>query len=366
MYIPIMKNREQELRVIQDMNKYFSNNIIPLIEIIKDEHEIRYAKDSNGDYKYEMKPGRKRKTKITLPKRDRDIITLSSLQKRLKNKKAFIDFFRFKDKEYGNKKYKDIELSFSLSRDYNSYRNRLLEVSKYNNFIPTISIKEGFNPSMTDLHSLILELKRSNPSIAIRITDDFLDTDDYLNLIEKHLSENDFIMLDIREQSPEVKFIELEEFKEFETEAKKILLNSPRLRKYKNSDYKNLVFTNKIDNSATLKYKEYNLEGVGDFGGLKDDLPSEGGGGYGSALALMFSKDKNQFFSIVNKNSKLGLRGYPYVVGELLKKFSTLDESKDCPVIKKIKENAQKNSFGNWQSWTYYTLARYIHQQATK
>lgn len=39
MYVPIMKNRKEELIVIKNMNGYFNDSMIPLIELIKDEHE---------------------------------------------------------------------------------------------------------------------------------------------------------------------------------------------------------------------------------------------------------------------------------------------------------------------------------------
>ncbi|REB04762.1 hypothetical protein DVB69_16895 [Sporosarcina sp. BI001-red] len=364
MYLPIMKNRNEELKVISNMNHFLGESIIPIIEIIRDEYNIKYKIDENtGEYIYEKKPGKRRRNKIKLPPTEDDIITLEKIQERLNGKKGFIDFFRFSEEEYDNKDFKGIELSFTLSRDYKYYKKRMLQIGRFSNLYPVISIKKGFKISEHDLLKLVNELRRDNSSIAIRITDIYLD--DYLEFLEEHLTEIDFIMLDIRNQHVDSKFMELEEFQELETDANKTLLNSPRSREYKNGDYENLEFTKKIDNGVAIKYKDYEFDGFGDFGGLKDDLPSEGGGnGTGSALGLIYSKEKNSFFSIVNSDTNLGVRGFKYVRSEVLNRLALIDSENDCIAVKRIESMEEK--FGNWATWSNLTLTRYIHQQAKK
>lgn len=364
MYLPIMKNRDEELRVIRDMSNYFSESIIPIIEIIRDEHTTRYKIDDHtGEYMYEKKPGLKNKSKIKLDPKEEDIITLEEIQKQLNGKKAFIDFFRFSDNEYDNKVFKGMELSFKLSRDYAYYKQRILHIGKFMNLIPVISIKIGFKVSKHDLVRLIDDLRKDNSSIAIRITDNYLE--DYAELLEEHLTQDDYIMLDIRNQHVDSKFIELEELQELETDAIKILLNSPRSRANKNGDYENLVYTSKIDNKVAVIYKDYGLKGFGDFGGLKDDLPVDSGGnGKGAALGLIYVKEKNAFYSIVNYDTNMGVGGYKYVSTEILNKLNILDKKDDCVAIKRVKN--MKVKFGNWATWNNITLTRYIHQQAKK
>jgi hypothetical protein len=365
MYVPIMKNRAEELRVIQDMNNYFSDSMIPLIEIIKDEYEKKYAIDKiTGEFLYEIKAGNKKRTKIELPSTDDDIVTLEKINERLNGKKAFIEFFRFREDEYDNKKtYRDIELAFRLSRDFAYYRQRMLEIGNYLNFIPVISIKKGFIINTRDLVSFINTLRNNNQSIVIRITDEYLE--EYTELLEEHLRETDYIMLDIRDKNVDSKFIELEELQDLETDAKKILLNSPRSVAHKNGDFENLIFTPKIDNQAAVKYKKYELDGFGDFGGLKDSLPEEGGSnGMGSALGLMYLKEKNAFFSVVNSDTSMGMRGFEYVRSEFLKRLSLLDIENNCLAIERIK--GMEKTFGSWRTWNNLTLTRYIHQQSKK
>lgn len=361
-----MKNRAQEMSVIENFNQLFSEKVIPLIEIIADNYEVKYKIDPETNKPILQKvPNKKRRQRIKLPKSEEDIITLPTLHRKLNGKKAFIDFFRYRNQEYpdGSIKLDNVMLSFNLSRNYSLYRNRTLEIKNYENFIPTISIKEGFEISRTDLESLVSDFKANNTPIAIRITDNLFD--DYSKIISQFLHHQDYLMLDIREQNSESKFIELMEFQDFKTDATKILLNSPRLRETNNGEYEHLQFTEKIDNSCAVIYKKYNLDGFGDFGGLRDTLPT-GGGHYGCALSLIYSKNHNKFFSAVNKDSESGVRGYRIIIPELLNYENIYNPNKDCPIINEIKSNAKDGKFGNFQKWTYYTLARYIHQQATK
>ncbi|WP_176523769.1 beta family protein [Bacillus cereus] len=362
MYLPIMKNRNEELRVINNMSYLFSDSMIPLIEIIRDEYDVKYRTDeSTGEYIYEEKPGSKRRKRIKLEPTEEDIITLEKIEQRLNGKKGFIDFFRFNEGEYDNKVFKGIELSFTLSRDFNYYKKRLLQIGNFDKLYPVISIKDGFNISEQDLINLTTELKRDNSSIAIRITDLYLE--DYTEFIEDYLTENDFVMLDIRNQHVDSKFIELEEFKDLDTDATKILLNSPRSRNYKNGDYEDCEFTEKIENKVAIKYAEYEFDGFGDFGGLKDDLPTDAGGnGTGAALGLMYLKEKNAFYSMVNYDTKMGVRGFEFVRSKVIDKLHLLDSDSDCVAVKRIKD--MEGRYGNWGTWSNLTLTRYIHQQA--
>ena len=368
MYIPIIKNRNQEKKVIRDFQQYLNDDVVPLFEVIKDDYKERFQKDpETGKFVMIMPEDGKRRKKVKLPRREEDIKTLSVLNEILNGKKAFVEFFRYIDEEYKGVKVdtNKVDLSFALSRDYNLYKKRMVDIRNFDNLIPTISIKKGFEFSKTDLNSIISDLKMNNAPIAIRITDDLFE--DYSEQLSRYLTKIDYIMLDVREQNIESKIMELEEFEEFETDASKILLNSPRSRKRKNGDYEHLQFTDKIDNTCAINYSSYNFDGFGDFGGLKDTLPSKGGGGgKGCALALMYSKEYNNFFSIVNYDVDQGLRGYRTVVADLLENRSLIDLNYDCPIIDEIEEKANEGSYGNWENWTYYTLARYIYQLVVK
>jgi hypothetical protein len=356
-----MKNRQEELKFSQNCNRLFSDQVVPMYEIVKEMFEYKYAKDPiTNEYIYEIKPGNKKKTKIRLKPTHQDIVTLKSLNELVNGKKAFIDFFRFFEDEYGKTAFDGIELSYRNSRDYDSYKKRIVEIGDYENFIPVISIKKGLVISESDLYDLIQLLRKKNSSIALRITDDILDN--YKDFIETYFLPNDYIMLDIREQEPKSKIMEFEEFQDMKINSYKIILNSPRKRTINNNEYENRQYTKKINNDLMKIHNSYEFAGFGDFGGLKDDLPRVGGNGKGSALALIYFKKENSFYSIVNSDTSLGCTGYLSIIDYILKNEKKFDSKKDCPAIEKIRNLG----CGNFASWNNITLTRYIHQQATK
>lgn len=360
-YVPIVKNRQHEMQVLKDLNQYFSSDIIPLIEIIKDEYEEQYAMDSStGKYLYEVKPGNKIKTRVKLPKDDKYIITLSEINKTISSKKAFIDYFRFIEDEYPKVKIdlESVKLSLRLRADRSFYKEKLKEVLAYNNFIPVISIKSNFLYSNQEFSDLIDMFQARNSAMAIRITADLFDK--YKDIIKLKLRKMDYLLFDIREQRVDSRFLELTEIQELELDNNTILLNSPRKKEIRNNQYEEKDYTILIDNSALVKYKLYNLKGVGDFGGLKDTLPENqaGGNGKGAALALLFVHNKNQFLSLMNKDTNLGTGGYIAIKKEIARLETILDPKGKCPGIKKIKSINK----GSWGTWNYITLARYIYQ----
>ncbi len=361
-YVPILKNRQQEMKIVKDLNMCFSEKLIPLIEIVNEEYKKRYlVNELTGEIEYEIKSGNKRKTKVELEATDEDIITLQNLSKRLGDKKAFIDYFRFKEEEYPKVKLdlKGVELSLILSRNFDLYKSKLLGLSSYNNLIPVISVKKQFPISVGELERLIIEVQEKTPIIALRVTADMLD--DYEGIIKRCLRKEDYFLFDIREQSVEARFMELMDVMEFNLEGKMILLNSPRKLSVKNKQYEEFDFTDLIDNSALEAYKEYNFDGVGDYAGLRDILPEyqAGSKNMGHALALLFIKERNKFFSLMNNNSRLGMSGYISIINKILAEKSKVDPDGDCPAICKIE---RIESSGNWSTWNYITLARTIHQ----
>lgn len=321
MYIPILKTRRSEINVIKELNYCFSDDIIPMFEII------------NMDY------------------------GLDVIKEIMKGKKAFIDLFRFSIKKYGNKiDLQKVQYSWDLSEDENLYINDLNAINDKCEFIPVISIKKDFATSQIVLNQLIDTLQNKHIAIAIRITDEYID--EYEDVFSK-LRNTDYLMLDIGEQNPDSKFIEIEEFSEIETLSKKIILNSPRLKDRKNGDYDNGI-TNNIDTTLIDIVEESRFEGFGDYMGLKDTMPENqsGSNGIGNALALLYDYKINKFYCFINKDKNMGMAGYRDVKREILNVENELNSENDCPAFKKIKEI----DCGNWSIWHNITAKRYIHQ----
>lgn len=44
-YIPMLKTRDEEFRVLKSMKECYSDKIIPLIEVISEQYQVRYKTD---------------------------------------------------------------------------------------------------------------------------------------------------------------------------------------------------------------------------------------------------------------------------------------------------------------------------------
>lgn len=357
-YVPMLKTRRQELSVSREMNNYFSDNMIPLFEILSDKYETKYKIDpTTHSFIYELKG--KRKMRVKEIHTDSDIITLDFINELINKKKAFIDYFRFSIQKYGkNIDIKRTDLAWKLSKDSILYKKRLKEVSKYSNLIPVVSIKPEFTFGKNELEKFLLELQSENEIIGLRITEEYLEQ--YSELIKNILRCKDFLLFDIGEQNPTSKIMELEEITKLEINAKTILLNSPRKASVRNGEYEKYGSTVLIDNSARDMFCDYGFKGFGDYCGLKDTLPSNNeSNGTGAALALLYQYKKNEFISFLNPDTSQGMSGYYKLIPLILSKKDILDPLNNCPAIRKIE--TLKGS-GNWSTWHNITITRYIHQ----
>ena len=354
----MLKTRQEEMKVAKELQNCFTDKIIPLFEILEDNYNVRYKIDPKTKAILYNDEGKKRKKIIEEPVDD-DIITLKSINNIIGSKTAFIDYFRFTRKKYGNKiDIKKVKLSRRLNDDLNLYKERVQGITQYDNLIPVVSIKDGFYMPNNELKVFLEDLKKTSNKIALRLTDEFIAQ--YKEILEKVLEEGDFFLFDIQEQSPEVKFMELEEIGEMNIRAKSILLNSPRKAKIKNGDYPDNGYTNLINNCALDKTIEYSLKGYGDYCGLKDVLPNIGGSnGRGSAMALIYDYKKNAFWAYTNKDTNDGMSGYKKIIPLILKDRNRFDPQKECYGFQKIE--SLKGS-GNWGTWNNICARRYISQ----
>lgn len=321
MYVPILKTRNSEMKVLKELNYCFSDNIIPMIEII--------------DKKYD----------------------LNAISKLLNGNKAFIDLFRFSINKYGSGiDINKADYSWIISEKNDVYISELNKIDNSTAFIPVVSIKKDFEMGNTDLNKLIIDLQGKYESIALRFTDEFIDQ---CNNIFPQLRSSDFLMMDIEEQNPESKFIEIGDFSDLKIVCKRIIINSPRLKNRKNGDYTNGI-TDSIDTSLIDIVNEQSIDGFGDYMGLKDCMPEshQGSNGIGNALALIYDYRINKFYCFINEDKTKGMTGYREVREKILNEEQSLNPEGDCPAFNKIKEI----ECGNWSTWHEITAKRYLHQ----
>lgn len=360
MFVPMFKGREKvEYKAIKEIRQYFSDQVIPLIEILKENHkkEIDYDPITN-EPKIKVKNGRK--YKVYKSKSDENVNTLEFLNEMVEGKTVFIDYFRYDIEKYGTDiNVSGVSLSYKLNNDQNLYFNKLKELVGYPNMIPVVSIKKEYGIGKSILEKLLMDLQKKKSTIAIRITDELYD--EYSDLIQQSLRETDYLLFDIENQNPKTKFMELSEIGLDENKFKKILLCTTR-GSLKNGGYPDEGVTDLIYTNTKSEAESYNFNGYGDYCGLKDDLPKNGGGNSGAAIALFYDAKIEKFYSYVEKDTSLGQRGYNRLVPKIISDAKILDVNNDCPIFKTIKEQHRMGKDGGWCTWKVYCILRYVDQ----
>lgn len=355
-YVPILKTRSEELRVAKEMNLCFSDKIIPLFEIINELYRPTYKRNSNGEFVYEQR--KMRKVRVKADPTEDDIITLQKINDYVAGKLIFIDYFRFSLKKYGkNISFKKAELSFNMNNDLELYKTKLLETTKYSNMIPVISLKPDCEFPKSEFSIFVSKLQSKTQHIALRITEEWME---YSKKVIQSMRETDFLLFDVEEQNPELKFMEIQGLLDMQANCKLILLNSPRKIALKNGEYPEHAQTDLIDNCARVVAEDNEFDGYGDYCGLKDAMPTDGGSrGTGAALAFLYDYKQNVFYSYCNRDTSLGVRGYAKLIPLIKADEPLLNPRGDCPGYEKIH---LLEGTGGWKTWHNINAERYIHQ----
>lgn len=273
----------------------------------------------------------------------------------------FVDYLRCDVKRYRGHEPEKAPLVYRLNNDLSYYRSRLLELSAYPNVIPVVAVREGVDRlDAKQLTALLKELKAkcSGRPVALRIED----YEGYEQALIDGLTPNDYLFYDISEQRFASKVMEHEELNSLGISAHRGILCSPRHRDVNNSNFENAQPTSLIDCSASVNYPRYGYEFYADYAGLRDNLPTRGGGGRGCALAVLYDANINRYRTYVCDDVNLGLGGYEAVVDEILSDEDILDPGRDCVALSTIREMKRTGKYGNWESWIKITLMRTLQQ----
>ncbi|MGI6782512.1 MAG: hypothetical protein ACOX56_06860 [Acholeplasmataceae bacterium] len=333
MYFPIFKNRMYENKVLRENSYLFKyKSITPIIEVISVKTDIPSIIKEYDNYL---------------------------------DDKYFLDFFTFEHGEFLHFTIKHVKFALAIqNEDTYNYLDLLLETTASTKAIPVLSIKKArsFILNHAKLEHYITVLQSKKESIAIRLEGKYFD--EYFPLIRKKLRKTDFFMFDIGNNNIDSFILQLYDFKEADVEFTSILLNSPRSEKFNNGDYENEEYTSLINNLVATVYKDYSFSGFGDYLGLKNELPSDGGRGLGCALILMYDYNKNKFFSIVNASVEDGLLGYRKILPKLLSYKYMLDPENNCLAYKYIDKHIgpKYGKYGNWATWKYILMLRTLSE----
>jgi hypothetical protein len=356
-YVPIIKNRTAEIRALKICADFLCEEIIPYFEIINDQYKPRHEVDSKGEKVYELKPGNKKKTPKKAQPLPEDICTLEKINEAVVGNRCFIEYFRYSEDDYPDSKInlKKVELARELSNDYAKYVEKIIDVCRFEKFIPVISIKKSFAISNYDLKELVDNIRKKGNALGVRVQIDLLD--DYMDFLEQELNEADFLFVDIGEKPYVAQEFLLQDIADYSINATCILINSPRHKKDVKREYQIDGWEPLINNIVAIKYADCGFDGFGDYAGLKDNLP-EDIPVQSYTLALIYEAKENKFWSIRSQ-----------IIGDAMevKKIALLHASEfdpdgDCYAYKEI----NRIDIGNQANWNTITVVRYIDQMSKR
>lgn len=371
MYVIAMKNRRYEIAAMKQLQKhgYLRPNMLPLVEIIKETHKCDDSFDPETGKpvkrKQRCEDGTVREYRIPDPSTEHDV-TLQGIADLFPERDVLVDYFRCDLSRYRYNAGK-IALILHLNRDLDLYCDKVRGILAYPHLIPVITVKQSMDDMLSadQVAALVNDLRQSNPNQRIALR--FDDMDGYEDVTKRVLRDGDYLVYDFNEQPIRSKPVECMRLKNLNLPAHTVALCSPRRRELTGKDFKDCKdgeVTKLINNGHLDVYRSYGFDGVGDYGGLRDNLPDRGAN-KGRALAIMYDGKTNGFKIYVKDDYDLGTDGFWDVVGHMLAD-PELAHDDTCLALAAIKEKYQRHEKDfTFAEWIKHTLVRYIQQLAT-
>lgn len=338
MYMPILKNRSIEMKVLKDLLQIgISNKIIPVIEIIQE----KTRNNSKIDIFQELK---------SMYHRQDNLLLVDIIKRRVGNSTNEIV------RKFVSKVNRENDVALNMYENFISSKN----------IIPVISENpDNFNLSNFEYNSIYLR-NIGFTRLAFRITP--TNFDKVFIIIKKHISQNDFLIFDIASSS-HMNPIYKKLYKKINTlKASKnflsFIVNSP-----KPNDLTNISLIDgqpifEIDNSLLELYnsRSHNFDGFGDYAGVTNELP--GTGGTISPAGIYYSFENNFFIGYRRNRTLSEFKNYiaPKIMqSDYWKEFSTEHHEK-CPGCSTITKICNGTINGNSQGkWKGITMSHYIY-----
>lgn len=337
MYIPILKNRTIEMKVLEEIVGFLiPNKTIPLIEIVQ-----QFARsNSKQDYVEEISNIFKGKTN-----------------------RVFIDIVRSLPVKSTTEPVRDFLLK--VNRIPNFAVDQLIKFREMKNAIPVLSYNsQDFNEKVY-LNEVEL-LRKSFSSLAFRITSNSFK--EVFPLVVDKVTNHDFILLDIESASHsnpalKVQYRQIKNLKKIKG-VSTIILNDPRSSEITNKSLIDGEPILEIDNSLMETYNltHYGFDGFGDYAGITSALPSSGG--TISPAGIYYSKENN--FFIGYKGRKPELSEFDYIAKKITEsvywKEFNMEHHNECPGCQTILRIVNKEESGrNQAKWKGITMLHYIY-----
>ncbi len=333
MYIPILKNRMYEVKLLKEFSHLFNDATTPLLELIH------------------LKP----KKGVEDPFKHRLLEYQSIIEKEF-----FVEFYQYNDKKHKNADHSKINISYDIYQNDNEENyiiNLYRKLKEINLAIPVVTV------SNINLHRdyarIIKFVKKHFKTVVLRFKLNALN--DTIKECLNMLRENDTVFVDIDEESVlstkrKIKKINLSDYK-----FKKILTYSARK---KSQTYSELSTgqTKIIDEEPILCYKKLGFDGIANYLGIKDDLPAKGGNTSGeNPTAILFDYKANAY-KIEQSEDLKGAEGFKSIMKTLMKKDGWTNDNNDCDCYKEMLIREKNDKYKTFGTFKFFTIIRYLSQ----
>lgn len=249
-YMPTFRLRQEEIKVLQTTN--FGDKIYPLIEIVKEKDRTNNKKDFQEIH--------------------------NSIIDRINSNHVFVDIPNYIN-HAKNVKDEVIQFGLKVSNNENLRNQYILKLTDKHKVIPVISSFANINGNRNSIIEQNNFLKPYFKKFAYRIFVENFEND--IIEIEKTITENDYLIVDIDKQTPFKTFTLkpiIETLKKINTPTK-VLLRSSINMDVQNVDFNNNEIIENIDHShlSTENLRDFGVNCFGDYAGVKKDLMTKGG-----------------------------------------------------------------------------------------
>lgn len=251
MYVPVLKNRQEELRALKALYSIpISNKILPLLEIVQSKSRSNLNKTLLEELQNTLGTNTKFMVDILNPKNHR------------KSKESINNFF---SQINTNPNYR-LQLYYSLK--------------PLQNVIPTISYdSKNYNKLNTTIIKDAKHLRRKFNKLAFRLKEAHFD--DALSEVKSVIQNQDIIIFDIEHKNHTkpnlINFYnKIKAVKSVNT-LLTFIINSVIPEDLTNKSFNDTHPISRIDNSLRDTYKSYGFDGFGDYATIKSSLPPAGG-----------------------------------------------------------------------------------------
>lgn len=370
MYVPIIKNKNTEIKIVSESLSEFGNLIIPLVEIVSTQKKKIYAKREGKRFKEEDEYGENH-----FVVEGYDNITIETIKKLASLSTIFVQYFRYDFEQYSPQMDQDVrDVAYKNGQELDSYIDSTRNLFDIENVIPVIIIKPFVNNGLhlTELHEFILEMKQKGRKLGLRIDIRMIRKyEQKLNEMISLLSESDYVFYDFLERK--IVQRDLRNILFSSISSNKVLLHAYRKRDRSNFEYSVGEHETDFDTSYFKTYNTLGYDGFGDYIGLPDTVPySNMRAKY--STAFLYDLDENKYFSYRSQqlgkvNVYTGRGGnpdFPQLKTLVLGSSRVIHKNQfaNCPAIYYIKNNLK--SGGYFPQWKIVTVKCHINAMKIK